>query len=118
MQEPNHYSDQSRGIPHEIKRWNWGAFAFNVWWGIGNKTYLPLLCLVPILNIIWPFVCGFKGNEWAWKDGRYNDITSFKKVQETWNLAGLIYFIVSIVMATIFFSFIYSQILALVRLTS
>ena len=39
-----------------ISGWSWGAFMFNVAWGIGNKCYLPLLCFVPVLNIIWIFI--------------------------------------------------------------
>lgn len=76
-------------IPDEIKGWNWGAFAFNIFWGIGNKTYLPLLCLIPFFNIIWMFVCGFKGNEWAWKDGNYTSVEEFKLIQKTWSRAGI-----------------------------
>lgn len=34
----------------------------NIMWGIGNKSYLTLLCLIPLFNIIWIFVCGAKGN--------------------------------------------------------
>lgn len=74
----------------EIKGWNWGAFAFNWMWGIGNDTYLPLLCLIPVFNLIWMFVCGFKGNEWAWRNGAYQDVETFNAVQRTWNRAGLV----------------------------
>ncbi|MGL5898500.1 MAG: ribonuclease G, partial [Lactobacillaceae bacterium] len=35
-------------VPAEVKGWNWGAFMYNIFWGIGNKTYLPLLCLIPV----------------------------------------------------------------------
>ena len=97
-------------IPNQIKGWNWGAFVFNIYWGIGNKTYLPLLCLIPIFNIIWIFVCGFKGNEWAWQSGNFNyqkDIDLFKQIQKTWNLAGIWAFIIQvvvIVLAIIFYT--------------
>ncbi|MCH4167877.1 MAG: ribonuclease G [Streptococcaceae bacterium] len=86
-------------VPTGLKKWNWGAFALNIYWGIGNKTYLPLLCLIPFFNIVWIFVCGAKGNEWAWRDGGYTDdeFETFKKVQETWNRAGLIMFIIQLV---------------------
>lgn len=40
-------------VPEEIKKWNWGAFSLNIIWGIGNKTYLPLLCLIPLFNFVW-----------------------------------------------------------------
>ena len=79
-----------------INKWNWGAFMFTVYWGIGNRTYLPLLCFVPLLNIAWPFVCGFKGNEWAWQSGHFKDFETFMAVQDTWNRAGKICFFVSL----------------------
>lgn len=84
-------------VPNEIRGWNWGAFTHNIRWGIGNKTYLPLLCLIPIFNIFWIFVCGFKGNEWAWKNGDYEDTKTFLAVQGTWIRSGFICFIVSVV---------------------
>lgn len=91
-------------VPPEIKKWNWGAFTFNIVWGIGNYTFLPLLCLIPIINIVWIFVCGFKGNEWAWKSGKFTNIEDFLATQETWSRAGFAYFIVSIaVLALILF---------------
>lgn len=101
-------------VPQEIKRWNWGAFMFNIIWGFGNKSYLPLLMFIPIFNLIWMFVCGFKGNEWAWRNGNYDSVETFMKVQETWNRAGLIYFIVSIVFFVIFFLFFSSAMMAMI----
>lgn len=88
--------EEIRDIPREIKKWNWGAFMFNITWGFGNKAYLPLLCLIPLFNLVWVFVCGFKGNEWAWKKGDYQDVATFLAVQKTWNRAGLIGFIIGI----------------------
>ena len=86
----------NKEVPEEIKKWNWGAFSLNILWGIGNKTYLPLLCLIPVFNLVWVFICGFKGNEWAWRDGDYTDIETFKKVQKTWSRAGVAMFIIQI----------------------
>lgn len=83
-------------VPVEVKKWNWGALMFNIMWGIGNKCYLPLLCLIPLFNIVWVFVCGAKGNEWAWKKGNYTDVETFLAVQNTWNRAGIVGFIILI----------------------
>ena len=94
----NPYSVQSPysdNIPPEIKKWNWGAFIFNAYWGFGNRAYLALLCLIPYFGFIWMFVCGFKGNEWAWKSGTFKDVETFLAVQKTWNKGGLVNFIVS-----------------------
>ncbi|MFK4567125.1 ribonuclease G [Enterococcus sp. UD-01] len=104
--------------PNEVKGWNWGAFMFNIIWGIGNRTYLPLLCLIPLFNIVWVFVCGFKGNEWAWQSGQFliEDIDTFKEIQKTWNRAGFVCFILAIaiivlyiVLAVTLFSYIFQQ---------
>jgi hypothetical protein len=82
-------------IPPEIRKWNWGAFMFNMFWGIGNKSYLALLCLIPCFGwFVWPFVCGALGNQWAWKSGEFKDVEQFMAVQRTWNRAGFVSFIV------------------------
>jgi len=93
-------------VPAEVKGWNWGAFMYNIFWGIGNKTYLPLLCLIPGFNFIWMFVCDFKGNEWAWQKGDYKDVETFKAVQATWNRAGIVQFIIGIAFIALYFLFI------------
>ncbi len=89
-------------FPPEIKKWNWGAFTFNIWWGIGHKTYLPLLCLVPLLNIVWVFICGIKGNEWLWQTGEFSSPAELLKSQVAWNRAGFISFIVAVVFFIIY----------------
>ena len=89
-------------VPAEVKHWNWGAFMFNVSWGLGNKAYLPLLTLIPVFNIVWIFVVGAKGNEWAWKNGDYDDVKTFLKVQETWNRAGIWQIILAVVFVVIY----------------
>ncbi len=93
-------------VPQEIKKWNWGAFSLNIIWGIGNKTYLPLLCLIPLFNLVWVFICGFKGNEWAWRDGNYTDVETFKQVQKTWSRAGIAMFIIQIVIILLYLVFV------------
>lgn len=89
-------------VPAEVKKWNWGALQFNIMWGIGNKCYLPLLCLIPLFNIVWVFVCGAKGNEWAWKKGNYTDVETFLAVQSTWNRAGIVGFIILMVFLVLY----------------
>ncbi|MCW0953407.1 hypothetical protein OIT44_04885 [Weissella ceti] len=84
-------------VPEEVKGWNWGAFMYSILWGFGNKSYLPLLMLIPVFNIFWMFVVGIKGNEWAWKNGDYTDVATFKAVQATWNRAGFVMFMIVVV---------------------
>jgi hypothetical protein len=97
--------ERGTAVPNEVKGWNWGAFMFNIFWGIGNKTYLPLLCLIPLFNVVWIFVVGFKGNSWAWQNGNYKDVETFKAVQATWNRAGLVQFIIAAASVVLYFMF-------------
>ncbi|MCQ4638263.1 ribonuclease G [Anaerovorax odorimutans] len=99
--------------PPEVKKWNWGSFMFNIWWGIGHKVYLPLLCLIPLFNLVWVFVCGAKGNEWAWKTGQYATPEELKKSQESWSRAGLVYFIVMAVCVILYIVLFGSMIAAI-----
>jgi hypothetical protein len=84
-------------IPEEIRGWNWGAFLLNWIWGIGNKVWISLLCFVPFVNLIWPFVLGAKGNEWAWQSKAWNSIEHFKKTQRKWTWVGICLLCVSLV---------------------
>ncbi len=101
-----HNQNQFAPMPVEANKWNWGAFAFNIWWGIGNRTYLALLCLVPFVNIVMPFVLGAKGNEWAWKADEDKNPAAFLKTQETWSRAGFWYFIIMLIFAVLYIFYI------------
>lgn len=81
-------------IPAAVKKFNWGAFLFSFIWGLFNKTYITLLILllgiIPVVNIgvlIW---FGIKGNEWAWRNKRWNSVEHFNKVQKNWAIAGVL----------------------------
>ena len=74
----------SNEVPAEIDRWNWGAFLLNWIWGIGNNTFIALLVFVPLLGLVMPFVLGAKGSRWAWRNGRWESIDHFKRVQRAW----------------------------------
>jgi Cytochrome oxidase complex assembly protein 1 len=84
-------------IPAEIRRWNWGAFLLNWIWGIGNQTYIALLALIPGFGFIWMLVLGAKGNAWAWRNGRWDSIAHFKRVQRKWAIWGAIIWLVVLV---------------------
>ena len=83
-------------VPPEINRWNWGAFFLNWIWGLGNKTYLTLLCLIPFFSFIWIFVIGVYGSKWAWQNNKWDSIEHFKRVQRKWAKWGIGIFIGSI----------------------
>jgi hypothetical protein len=75
-------------VPPGVKGWSWGAFWLNWVWAIGNKTWIGLLAFVPLVNLVMPFVLGFKGREWAWRARRWNSVEHFHQVQRRWDIAG------------------------------
>ena len=77
-------------IPPEIDRWNWGAFLLNWIWGVGNNTFIALLTLIPIVGFVMLFVLGAKGSRWAWRNGRWDSVEHFKRVQRLWAIWGVI----------------------------
>lgn len=91
-------------LPQELQGWNWGAFLLNWIWGIGNNTWLALLCFVPFLGMVMAIVLGIKGNEWAWQNKFWPSIAEFKRVQRIWTIAGLIVVAVSIVLTIAMFA--------------
>jgi hypothetical protein len=81
---------EPKPIPPEIDRWNWGAFLLNWIWGVGNNTFIALLTLVPFVGFVMPFVLGAKGSRWAWRNGRWDSVEHFKRVQRLWAIWGAI----------------------------
>lgn len=96
MRSQSSNSDLSQ-IPVEVTRWNWGAFLLTWIWGIRFGVWLSLLMFIPFFNIIWWFVLGAKGGEWAWKKNNWTSVEEFKKSQRKWAIAGLIIVILSVV---------------------
>lgn len=87
-------------IPDNIKGWNWGAFGFTWIWGIANSSYLTLFALIPYFNLIWAIICGLKGNEWAWKNKRWQNAEHFHKIQKKWAYWTLCLTILSLLVAS------------------
>lgn len=77
-------------VPDSVRGWNWGAFFLTWIWGLGNRTYIAFVCFVPIVNLIWPFVLGEKGSEWAWRNKRWDSPDHFLKIQRRWAVSGLV----------------------------
>jgi hypothetical protein len=77
-------------IPPELDRWNWGAFLLNWIWGIGNNTFIALLTLVPGAGLVMMIVLGAMGSGWAWRNGRWDSVEHFKRVQRRWAIWGAI----------------------------
>src|SRR3954452_15810364 len=88
--------NQPAEIPAELDRWNWGAFFLNWIWGIGNSTFIALLALIPVVNLIMIFVLGARGSRLAWQNRAWRDAEQFRKTQRNWAIAGLAVWVVSI----------------------
>jgi hypothetical protein len=85
-------------IPPEIKKWNWGAFFLTWIWGLCNEVYISLIALVPYVNIVMAFILGAKGNEWAWRNKRWDSIEDFNRIQKRWAYWGLAIIIILILL--------------------
>jgi hypothetical protein len=84
-------------VPDELKGWNWGAFAYSWIWGLAHDTYVAMLAILPVFNIIMPIVLGIKGNEWAWRNKKWDSIAHFKRVQRNWAIASIILLVIFLV---------------------
>lgn len=104
------YADESFLADNQVKskiatKWNWGAMALPVFFGIANRSYLGLLSLLVIVpgigwifGIAWAIVFGINGERWALQnpDNRYRDEEEFRKIMDGWNRAGLVAFIIGV----------------------
>ncbi len=86
--------DRPAEIPVEVDRWNWGAFLLTWIWGVGNGVFISLLVFIPFFGIlIMPFVLGAKGSVWAWRNGRWDSVEHFRRVQRAWAIWGAVVWI-------------------------
>lgn len=105
--------DQS-AVPAEIDRWNRGAFLLNWIWGIGNNTFIALLTFIPFFGFAMPFVLGARGSAWAWRNGRWDSVEHFKRVQRKWAIWGVVLWLAAIAMfgsifGSVFYALRYSE---------
>ncbi len=84
-------------VPEEVKGWSWGGFGLTWIWGVCNGVLISLLCLIPVFGFAWTIVLGIKGNEWAWRNKKWDSVEHFKSTQRTWGIAGIVVFAISIV---------------------
>lgn len=75
-------------FPDSARKWSWSAFWLGWIWGIFNRVWISLLTLIPLVNLVMMFVLGFKGREWAWKQGQWSSPEHFERVQKKWDIAG------------------------------
>lgn len=106
-------------VPEEVRGWNWGAFFLGLVWSIGNKawigvfislfawiftvvsSWLELEWMGWLTGIIVWVVFGWKGNEWAWQNKRWDNVEHFKRTQKVWRNWGIVVTIVSLVIGVI-----------------
>ena len=108
--------DKIEKSPENLNTWNWGAFYFGWLWAVCNGIYWPLIILlltfIPVVGWLAVFVIniilGINGNKWAWEKKHWNSVYHFNKVQHSWAIAALWFFVGSII-----FSFMFIIILSL-----
>ena len=97
-------------VPNEVKKhFNWGAFFIMPFWGPGNQIYIAIILLLPIfskaiiqrytltfliISILLSIWFGIKGNEWAWKYKKFENIEKFHSYQKKWAIAGIVFAII------------------------
>lgn len=95
--------------PYDVaKQFNWGAFLGTWVWGLFNKSYITLWQIVLMctpMGIPFALICGIKGNEWAYKNTKYDDADKFNKIQEKWANICIGIFVFSIPIFCILFYF-------------
>ncbi len=90
----------SAEVPPEIKGWNWGAFSLTWIWGLSHRVWISLFALIPfpLIGIAAMIILGIKGNEWAWKNKKWDSIEQFQKSQRTWKFWGIASLIAPVVL--------------------
>lgn len=76
--------------------WCWGGFGLDGIWGIGNKVWISLLALIPVVALGIKIWLGVKGHEMAWRARRFDSFEQYRATMRTWNNWGIGFFVVSI----------------------
>jgi hypothetical protein len=104
-------------LPVELKGDNVGAWALWFIWWLPHRAWWQALCgfviVVPAVAVAvglevrsWVIsIPGFivaawfskRGNEWAWRNRKWESIDHFRRVQRIWTYWGVAFFIISLV---------------------
>lgn len=100
-----------------LKDFNWGAF-FGTWlWGLFNKSFKTLwmfiLGLTPA-GFWFAIVCGLKGNEWAYRNKKWESDEKFRRSQDIQTIIFVILKLV--VLPIIYFLLIFTLIAGFISL--
>jgi len=88
---------ESAIVPEEVKGWSWAGFGLTWIWGVFNGVLISLLALIPGFAFIWAIVLGIKGNEWSWRNKKWDSVEHFKNTQRPWNIAGIVVFAIGVI---------------------
>lgn len=75
-------------VPEGVDGWSWGGFVFSWIWAIPNRTWWGLLGLVPGIGLVVRVMLGLKGRQAAWRNGRWDNLEHFRRVQRRWSMAA------------------------------
>jgi len=75
-------------LPEGVAGWSWGGFVFSWIWAIPNRTWWGLLGLVPGIGLVVRVMLGLKGRQAAWRNGRWDSVAHFRRVQRRWSMAA------------------------------
>ena len=101
------------------KEFNWGAYIGTWIWGLFNKSYKTLWMLLLFFtpwSAYYQIYCGLKGNEWAFKNKKCNDVAAFNKSQEKQSAIFAVLFFVAI--PVIYFIIIFAVVMVLAFATA
>ena len=96
-QEQQPIETPHRTEPKNLNSFNWGAFWFSWLWAVCHNVWWGLLCFIPFVNMVVPFVLGFKGNRAAWEKFS-GTAEEFERKQAAWSKWGWIIFVVTLVL--------------------
>jgi hypothetical protein len=89
-------------VPAELQGgFNAGAFFLTWIWGLNHRAYwtlwVLLIGLIPCGGLIFAIYCGIKGNEAAWRSGRFSSPQECLACQRIWMWWGIGVVVFSIV---------------------
>lgn len=90
-----------------VFKFNFGAFLLGFIFALVTGAYKCLITLIPFLNIVFMFISGFKGEQWAWESGKYSTEDDFREVMNKWNKIGKISFIILCVLVGLYLLFVF-----------
>ena len=88
-------------VPESVQhKFNWGAFCFTWIWGLVHKSYITLIYIIgafiPFVNLGLAIWFGIKGNEWAWRNKKFESEEAFHENQKIWATVGVVLMILGV----------------------